>query len=95
MRPPGEIRKLITDTIKARGEPMPLRDIAAVTQIGYGTCRTTINNAVRAGVLEIVGHEKRAHCKQWVALYDVVRPGDMPQAVAAVAELQTALSQWR
>lgn len=95
MRPPGEIRKLITDTIKAKGEPMPLCDIAAATQIGYGCCRRTLDNAVRAKVLEIVGHEKRPHCKQWVALYDVVQPGDLPQAEAAVVELQAALSAWR
>lgn len=95
MRPPGEIRKLITDTIKATGQAMPLCDIAAKTQIGYGACRIAINNAVRAKALEIVGHEKRPHCKQWVALYDVVQPGDLPQADAAVVELQAALSAWR
>lgn len=95
MRPPGEIRKLITDTIKAKGESMPLCDIAAKTQIGYGACRIAINNAVRAKVLQIVGHEKRPHCKQWVALYDLVPVGELPQAEAAVVELQAALSTWR
>lgn len=86
---------MITDTIKAKGDAMPLCDIAAKTQIGYGACRMAINNAVRANVLEIVGREKRPHCKQWVALYDVVQPGELPQAEAAVVELQAALSAWR
>lgn len=95
MRPPGEIRKLITDTIKAQGESMPLCDIAATTQIGYGACRIAINNAVRAKALEIVGHEKRPHCKQWVALYDVVQPGEPTRTDAAVADLQAAMGAWR
>ncbi len=86
---------MITETIEAKGEAMPLCDIAAKTQIGYGACRMAINNAVRAEVLEIVGHEKRAHCKQWVALYDVVKPGERPHAETAVVELQAALSAWR
>lgn len=74
---------------------MPLCDLAARTQIGYACCRRTLDNAIRAAQIEIVGREKRPHCKQWVALYDVVQPGDLPQADAAVVELQAALSAWR
>lgn len=95
MRPPGEIRKLITDTIKAKGKAMPLCDIAPATKIGYDACRVALGNAVRANALEIVGHEKRAHSKQWVALYDVPKPDEAPPAAPAIVELQAALSLWR
>lgn len=95
MRPAGEIRKLITDTIKTHGKPMALCDIAAATQIGYDACRVALSNAVRAEVLEIVGREKRAHSKQWVALYDLVKPCELARAEPAVVELQAALSLWR
>ena len=67
-RPQGEIRQAIFDTLRAQGA-MPQRDIAERTQVGLDACRSTIENAVRAGQLEIVGREKRLHCKQLVALY--------------------------
>lgn len=93
MRPEGEVRQVIVEALRAAG-PLALCDIATKTQVGYLACRRAIDNAVRANRLEIVGREKRAHCKQWVALYDVVRAAEQPPP-QAVPDLQAALSAWR
>lgn len=72
-RPAGEVRQVIFDMLRQEGA-MPLCELAQRTQVGYDACRQTISNGLRAERLAIVGHEKRPHAKQWVALYDVVEP---------------------
>lgn len=77
-RPPGEIRQLMVSALRQQG-PMALRDLAAVTQVGYTPALKTISRCVAAGVLVKAGQEKRAHSKNWVTLYDVA-PEPEPQA---------------
>ena len=69
-RPVGEIRTLMVSALREQG-PMALRDLAAVTQVGYTPALKTISRCVAAGVLVKAGQEKRAHSKNWVTLYDV------------------------
>lgn len=71
MRPQGEVWMAILSTLREQG-PMPMRELAERSQVGYDATRRTVDNAVRAKALEIVGHEKVEHCKKWVAIYDVV-----------------------
>lgn len=73
-RPQGEIRTLMVSALRERG-PMPMRDLAQRTQIGYSAARWTIARCVAAGVLVKAGQEKRAHSRKWVALYDVQADG--------------------
>jgi hypothetical protein len=98
MRPPGELRVAFVTTIQQAG-PMSLRDVAERSQVGYAAARYTMQEAVRSGVLEIVGHEKREHCAKWVALYDVPRSVPSSDAFAnadvGVVALGSALDRWR
>ncbi len=95
MRPPGEIRTVILSTVRAAG-PMTLRDIAERSQVGYEAARRTLDNAVRGDALQIVGHEKRAHCDKWVALYDVPREASLVRAIGSgFTVLGSVLSRWR
>lgn len=75
MRPTGEIRRTIITAVREHGA-MPLRDIAVRAQVGYAATRWTLVRCVAAGELVIAGHERRAHCTDAVALYDVPQPGD-------------------
>ncbi len=71
-RPPGDYRTVVMDTLSMHG-PLPMRDIAAVRQIELSAVSRTVDNLRRAGLLSIVGYEKRAHCRRWVALYDMAQ----------------------
>jgi hypothetical protein len=82
MRPQGEIRSTIFSTLRVTG-PLTQRDLAERAQVGYDATRYCVQNAVRAGVLQIVGREKRAHCDKWVALYDVPREQQRGPKLAA------------
>lgn len=93
-RPQGEIRQAIFDTLRAQGA-MPQRDIAERTQVGLDACRSTIENAVRAGQLEIVGREKRPHCKQWVALYALAAEPAAEATPPGILLLDAAIGAWR
>ena len=94
-RPAGEVRRAIYAALQQQG-PLPLRDIAAHTQVGYGACRCAVSNALRANRLAIVGRAKVAHAKQWVALYDVVAPPPLPAAAQRLGGLlDVAMRAWR
>jgi predicted ArsR family transcriptional regulator len=93
-RPIGEVRKIIVAALEP-GKPMSLRDLAHRCKVGVDAARRTLDHLVRAEVVEIVGHEKRAHCKKWVALYDLARQSEGAQhRLSPVAELTAALSLW-
>lgn len=98
MRPPGEIRSAICETLRNQG-PMPLVDL--VQRVGLTTTPSaieyTVKNAVSAGVIVKVGSEKRAHCNKWVALYDVATNEeiDMPIHDGGMVVLGNAISGWR
>jgi predicted ArsR family transcriptional regulator len=93
-RPHGEIRTAILAALEAHG-PMSLRDLAYKCLVGVDACRRTLENLVRAEVIEIVGREKRPHCKKWVALYDLVRKlQDAAPEMSPTEELAAVLSLW-
>lgn len=98
MRPQGEIRSVIFDSIRNQG-PAPLCDLVVRTQVGYVAARRTVDNCMRSGSLVIVGHEKREHSKKWVALYDVVDAGDQTaiqnDASSGLVVLSAAVAGWR
>lgn len=95
-RPAGEVRQVIFETLRERGA-MPLCDLVVETQVGYDACKLAVNNAVRAERLEIVGHEKRPHCKQWVAMYDLVDPAEKSASAPqpGIVLLDDTLRHWR
>lgn len=104
MRPQGDARAIILGALCQHG-PLPTRDVAAVTQVGFDCARRTVDNLKRAGVVEIVGHEKRAHCTDWVAVYGVVleqtdavgadNPADTSTHNAGFVLLGDVLNTWR
>lgn len=50
---------------------MALRELAAVTQVGYDDARWKLKQCVKSGAVVVAGQEKRPHSKNWVRLYDV------------------------
>jgi predicted ArsR family transcriptional regulator len=91
-RPAGEVRKVLVAALE-QGKPMSLRDLAHRCKVGVNAARRTLDHLVRAGVVEIVGHEKRAHCRKWVALYDLVRRNELA-SISPAAQLSAALAGW-
>ena len=98
-RPQGEIRSAICDTLRQQG-PMALIDL--VQRVNVQTTQLaisqTVKNAVRSGQLEKVGHEKRAHCNKWIAVYDVVETkfaGDRQQDHGGIFLLGGVMRDWR
>jgi hypothetical protein len=95
MRPAGEIRSAICDALMSHG-PMPLVDLMGCVglQTTPKTIENTVKNAVRSGLLEKVGHEKREHCHKWVAVYDVannvrvIEPGNSSGIVVLAGYLR-------
>lgn len=77
-RPVGEIRNLMVSALREQG-PLPMRDLAAITQVGYDAARWTLKRCVGNGVVVKAGAEKRAHSKKWVVLYDLA-PEPEPDA---------------
>lgn len=74
-RPPGDVRMAIIQAL-AHG-PCTLRDIAQRANVGYAAARSTVQNAVRSGELQICGQEKRAHAKRWLAIYELAEPPEL------------------
>jgi len=72
MRPQGEIRQALltaAEQLQAQQGCFSWHDLAERAQVGYLAARRTVENMARAGALEGVGQEKRAHSRRWVALY--------------------------
>jgi hypothetical protein len=79
-RPVGEVREVLVRALREQG-PMAVRDLAAATQVGYDAARWTLKRCVASGELVKAGFERRAHAKNWVAIYDVAEPApDEPPA---------------
>lgn len=72
MRPPGQVRIALGDAAQElhveRGGAT-WREIADRAQVGYVAARDTVRTMERAGVLQGVGYEKRAHSARWMKLY--------------------------
>ncbi len=97
MRAPGEVRTVLLGALREQG-PLPLRDLAHMCQIGYDAARYTLQNATRAGVVEIVGNEKRPHSKKWVALYGLApdpAESQTPTHDSPFMVLGDVLNRWR
>lgn len=99
MRPPGEIRSAICETLRNQG-PMPLVDL--VQRVGLQTTPDaigrTVENALRAGVITKVRSEKRSHCNKLVAVYDLANVtfiGDREQDGGGIVLLDGVLRDWR
>jgi transposase len=73
VRPPGEIRQALAQAAEAlvrEGGAASWRDMAERAGVGYHVAKVTVNNMVRAGVLQQAGVDKRAHSNRWVRLYE-------------------------
>ena len=95
-RPPGEIRQVLLDTLRAKG-PMALRDLAAATQVGYQPALKTLRRCLKSGVLIEAGQEKREHSKRWVKLYDLApepTPGDDSRHGHGWVDLGRCIAGW-
>ena len=80
MRPSGEIRQALASAaaaLAAEHGHATWREIADRAQVGYTAARDTVRTMERAGVLEGVGFEKRAHSVRWMKLY-APRAADHP-----------------
>lgn len=72
MRPQGELRQallLAAQQLAGGRDGVTWRDLAEHAQVGYQAARTTVDNMARAGALQCVGMEKRAHSTRWMRLY--------------------------
>lgn len=93
-RPQGALRVAVLGALLSG--PCTLRDIAQRAQMGYGAARYTVQDALRSGVVQICGHEKRPHAKRWLAVYELAEQPEVDgdQAGAGHAVLGSALSCW-
>lgn len=73
-RPAGVLRLAVLDALQSG--PCTLRDIALRGKLGYGAARYTVQDALRSGVVQICGKEKRPHAKRWLAVYELVEQTD-------------------
>jgi predicted ArsR family transcriptional regulator len=96
-RPSGEIRDAVVNIITQHGA-MCLRDLLDHVQTTPRAMSSALRNMIRDGVIEVAGHERRAHAKRWVAIYDLVgaEHDEAPifPAQTPAAALQSALSAW-
>ena len=95
-RPPGALRGAVL--VALRSGPCTLRDIAQRAQVGYGAARYTVQDALRGGLVQICGQEKRPHAKRWLAIYELAEPPEEESPPAPIypghATLGAALSGW-
>lgn len=88
MRPRGEIRAALSEaakTLQAECGAATWRDMAARAGVGFEAARRTVVNMERAGELERVGSEKRAHSRRWMTLYEPGGATTVTMAVGALA----------
>lgn len=72
MRPSGEIRQKMSSAAAELAHEhghATWREIADRAQVGYTAARDTVRTMERAGELQGVGFEKRAHSVRWMKLY--------------------------
>lgn len=93
MRPPGEVRQAIDKAARELAQERSAatwRDMAERAKVGYTVARRTVENMERAGVLERVGTEKRAHSRRWMSLYAPPAPVATLSAAAPLDGATTA-----
>ena len=93
-RPPGALRVAVLEAL--RSGPGTLLDIAERSKVGYSAVRYTVPDALRSGVVQICGHEKRPHAKRWLAVYELAQVEEVVCAHACTGhvELGSAMSCW-
>ena len=98
MRPAGDVRQALFGALRDAG-PLSLRDAAQAAQVGLLAAKHTLAYASRSGAVQVVGREKRAHCRKWVRLYELAPepdPTPRPPVVLALDELgQLIATHWR
>ena len=89
-RPAGVLRLAVLGALQSG--PCTLRDITLRGKLGYGAARYTVQDALRSGVVQICGQEKRPHAKRWLAVYELVLPPEQADQAdqAAPAEISEA-----
>lgn len=108
-RPPGDVRMAVINAIRSAG-PGTLREIGQrvnaerakvkLSVVHYPALRSTVQNAVRGGDLQICGQAREPHAKCWVAIYDLAEAQDAPEqqpesALAeACAQLAAVVGVW-
>ena len=73
-RPPLPSRSALLSVLREAG-PLCLSDAARRAQVDIDAAE----NAVRAGLLQVVRYEKQPQSRKWVALYDVATPTPTPE----------------
>lgn len=86
-RPPV-VCDALEEALRQAGKPMALRELAHHAQVGLAAADRALRNArqangTRPARIQVVGHEKQAHCTKWVALYDLA-PGETEREAAPV-----------
>jgi hypothetical protein len=77
----GEVRAVITTAmleLGTGGAGVTVRTLAERCQVGYRAAQDTVSNMLRAGQVELVGHEWRVASKRWEQLYAVKEPEPAP-----------------
>jgi hypothetical protein len=96
-RPAGEIRAAVVTVITEHGA-LTLRDLLAHVQTTPRALSSALRNMIRDGVVEVIGKDRRAHSKRWVAIYDLVGAvyDEAPifPAQTSTAALQSAMAAW-
>ena len=72
VRPPGEVRQALLQAatqLNREHDGVTWRDMAETAGVGYLVACRTVKNMERAGVLESIGVDKRAHSRRWMKLY--------------------------
>ncbi len=76
MRPVGDIRAAVQAALEVG--PATLLDIVERGNLGYDAARYAVQNALRAGVIQVCGQEKRPHAKRWLAVYELCESAAAP-----------------
>jgi hypothetical protein len=95
MRPAGEIRTLMLQTVRELTLPdqaPTLAELSARTQVGDKTARNTLSNLTRSGQLRIVRTRRVAYRNRPVAEY---APAEVTEGKGYVDLAQVLTAAWR
>lgn len=95
MRPAGEIRTLLLETVRELSLPErspTLAELSARTQVGEQAARHTLSNLTRSGQLRIVRTRRVAYRNRPVAEY---APAEVAEGKGYVDLAQVLTAAWR
>lgn len=99
-RPPGEFRTALFGAAQQLREErghFNAYQLAGASQVQAAVAVRTAENMARAGVLVIVGKEKRADQRGWVNLYELPEPEEVetaPSEPQAAEPLAAVMASW-